>query len=156
VSTVRERIRMTDDEVAAFLATPRKLQLATVNADGTPHLVTMYYDLIDGRVAFWTYRKAQKAVNLRRDPRVTCLVEDGWTYDELRGVQLSGRAVEVQGTAAVRDVGERIYRRYREEAEVTSEVAAYLDDQARKRTAYVVEAERIASWDHRKLAHLDA
>jgi PPOX class probable F420-dependent enzyme len=106
---------MTDDEVAAFLAAPRKLQVATVNADGTPHLVTMYYDLIDGRVAFWTYRKAQKAVNLRRDPRVTCLVEDGWTYDELRGVQLSGRAVEVEGTDAVRDVGERIYRRYRDD-----------------------------------------
>lgn len=152
MATVRERIRMSEEEIAAFLREPMKLQLATINADGTPHLVTMYYALLDGRIAFWTYRKSQKAVNLRRDPRSTCLVEAGWAYNELRGVQIVGRAFELEGLEAVRDVGERVHRRYRDDPEITPEVADHLDSQARKRAAYVVEPERTASWDHRKLA----
>ena len=68
---------MTEAEIAEFLAPPRNLQVATINQDGTPHLVTMYYAVIDGKIAFWTYRKSQKVLNLRRDPRITVLVEDG-------------------------------------------------------------------------------
>ena len=83
---------MTADEIAALLAAARKMQLATINRDGTPHLVTMFYALRDGRIAFWTYRASQKARNLARDPRLTCLVEDGEDYFELRGVQVNGVA----------------------------------------------------------------
>ncbi len=145
---------MSEEEIAAFLGEPRKLQLATINADGTPHLVTMYFAMVDGRIAFWTYRRSQKAVNLRRDPRLTCLVEAGWSYDELRGVQIVGRAVELEGLEAVRDVGERVYRRYQDDPEITPEVAEHLGGQARKRVAYLVEREGTASWDHRKLAEV--
>ena len=67
----RDQITMTDAEIAEFLAPPRNLQVATINRDGTPHLVTMYYAVIDDRIAFWTYRKSQKVLNLRRDPRIT-------------------------------------------------------------------------------------
>ena len=51
----RERIRMTDAEVAKFLATERTLQVASIGADGTPHLVPMWFTVIDGRIAMWTY-----------------------------------------------------------------------------------------------------
>src|SRR5208282_2096814 len=47
----RGKVAMSADEVAAFLARSRKLQLATINRDGTPHLVTMYYVMLDGRIA---------------------------------------------------------------------------------------------------------
>ena len=80
----RERIRMTDGEVAEFLAGERTLQLASIGPDGAPHLVPMFFGLIDGRIAMWTYAKSQKAANLRRDPRLTCLVETGSQYGELR------------------------------------------------------------------------
>lgn len=59
---------MSEDEVTALLEGARKLQLATINPDGTPHLVTMFYGLDKGRITFWTYGKAQKARNLARDP----------------------------------------------------------------------------------------
>ena len=82
----RDRVAMTPDEVAAMLAGCRKVQLATINPDGMPHLVTMYYTVIDGKVAFWTYRSSQKALNLARDPRISCLVESiqdaGFRYVE--------------------------------------------------------------------------
>ena len=44
----RDRIRMSDDEIESFLASARKLQIASVNPDGAPHLATMYYTLLDG------------------------------------------------------------------------------------------------------------
>ena len=71
----RERIRMTDAEAAEFLATERTVQVASIGPDGTPHLVPMWFAVVDGRIAFWTFAKAQKTLNLRRDPRITCLVE---------------------------------------------------------------------------------
>src|SRR4051794_6833899 len=78
----RARIKMTEEEILEHLRVSRKLQLATVNPDGTAHLVTMFYGLADGKITFWTYVRAQKTRNLERDPRVTCLIESGEHYFE--------------------------------------------------------------------------
>ena len=75
---------MDRDEVRNFIERSRTCTLATLNADGSPHLVAMWYAVIDGQVWFETKAASQKAVNLRRDPRVTILIEDGLTYDKLR------------------------------------------------------------------------
>lgn len=149
--TQRARIAMDDREVDTFLQEPHKLQLATVNADGTPHLVTMYYDVFDGRVGFWSYGRSQKIVNLERDPRLTCLVETGEHYLDLRGVQITGKAELVDDYDEVRQVGRRVYGRY-VPGGLGDDLQAVIDQQARKRVAVMVTPERIVSWDHRKLA----
>ena len=146
----RDRVTMTEAEVSALLAGSRKLQLATINRDGTPHLVTMFYVMLGGQIAFWTYRSSQKARNLARDPRVTCLVETGEDYFELRGVQVVGIARRVEDPAAVLDIGRRL-------AAVTTGMPAdaleeYTTKTARKRVGFVVEPQRVITWDHRKLA----
>lgn len=147
----RDQIRMTEDEVRAFLDEHKTLQVASINRDGTPHLVAMWYGLLDdGDLAFWTYGKSQKVLNLRRDPRLTCLVEDGEKYEELRGVSISGTGVVSEDRDTVMRVGEAVYARYN---------AGTLDDAARegieyagaKRVAVTVRPEKIVSWDHRKL-----
>ncbi|GAA3678139.1 PPOX class F420-dependent oxidoreductase [Nonomuraea antimicrobica] len=146
----RARIAMPDDEVTAFLEGSRKLQLATVNQDGTPHLVTMFYGLDEGRVAFWTYGKAQKARNLARDPRVSCLIETGENYDELRGVLLYGTARRVDDRDRVMAVGMLIARRMT--PGVPDELLRpYVEKTGLKRIAYVVERTKVVSWDHRRL-----
>ena len=66
------------------------MQVASVGHDGAPHLTTLFYVVRDGRIAFWTYGRSQKIRNLERDPRVSCLVEDGVDYFELRGVSITG------------------------------------------------------------------
>ena len=76
---------MSDEEVAAFLAGQRKVHVATINRDGSPHLMPMYFVLVDGAVAFWTYTKSQKIRNLQRDPRITVMAETGEAYFDLRG-----------------------------------------------------------------------
>jgi PPOX class probable F420-dependent enzyme len=145
----RDQVAMTAQEVAALLAESRKVQLATINRDGTPHLVTMYYVLIDEQITFWTYRSSQKARNLARDPRVTCLVETGEQYFDLRGVQVQGTVQCIDDPAAVREIGRRI-------AAVMADAPAgalqdYVELAARKRLGYTVSPQRIISWDHSKL-----
>ena len=151
----RDRVRMSDVEVAAMLAGNRKVQLATINPDGYPHLVTMYYALVDGKIAFWTYRTSQKALNLARDPRISCLVETGEAYFDLRGVQVQGTVETVTEPDAVLKIGLSIG-----EVMTGSQAAAgqggeaitdYVANAARKRYAYIVEPVRVISWDHTKL-----
>ncbi len=148
----RDQIRMTDEEMSAFLAEPRTMAVATNGRDGFPHVVAMWYTLMDGKVAFWTYAKSQKAVNLRRDPRVSCLVEDGDEYGQLRGVLIKGTAELIEDTETVLRLGENLREHY----------AGPLDDEARrsvaaqapKRIAVLVHQREVTSWDHRKLQGL--
>ncbi len=84
----RSQVTMTPEEIEAFLASQRTANLITLGASGHPHAIAMWFALIDGVIWFETKAKAQKAVNLRRDSRATVLVEDGLTYDTLRGVSL--------------------------------------------------------------------
>ena len=141
---------MTSAEIDDFLAAPHKMQLATINSDGTPHLVTMYYAMFDGLVGFWTYRTSQKAKNLERDPRATVLVEAGEGYDQLHGVQISGAVERVEDEARILTCGSAIYGRY--VGEITRELEGYIRQQAQRRWAYLLHPQRGASWDHRKLA----
>src|SRR5438552_4810564 len=133
----RDRVAMTAADTAALLAGSHKLQLATINRDGTPHLVTMFYVMLGGRIAFWTYRSSQKARNLARDPRVTCLVETGEEYFELRGVQVAGLARCVEDPAGVLEIGRGVAGGM---AGMPAEsVEDYVAHAARKRVGFIVE-----------------
>ena len=145
----RNLIRMNDEEIRAFLEEQRILQVATIDHDGWPHLIAMWYVLIHDQVVFWTYAKSQKIVNLRRDDRLTCLVETGERYDELRGVQIKGRAIISDDRETVQRIGEAIWERYTGPLNDTTRqmVAA----QAAKRVVISVKPVEIVSWDHRKL-----
>jgi PPOX class probable F420-dependent enzyme len=145
----RDRVAMTAAEVTGFLEANRKLQLATINRDGTPHLVTMYYVMMDGQITFWTYRSSQKARNLARDPRMACLVETGDGYFDLRGVQVQGVVNITEDPAEVVEIGRRV-------AAVTLNLHEgladdYVEHTAPKRLGYIVEPTHIVSWDHSKL-----
>ncbi len=141
---------MTDEEAQAFLAAGRDLQVASINADGTPHLVTMWYVVRDGEVAFWTYAKSQKIVNLRRDPRLTVLVATGDKYEELRGVSITGRAELVEARDDVIKYGEEIYERYWGPID-NDAVRDGVRTMGAKRVVVVVKPETVVSWDHSKL-----
>ena len=81
----RQQIAMTDDERDAFLDEQRVLNVATIGPTGHPHLVAMWYAMLDGHPSFWTFGKSQKIVNLRRDPRITALVESGDSLQRVAG-----------------------------------------------------------------------
>lgn len=150
----RAQITMTPEEREAFLAANRKVQVATVGPDGAPHLSTLFYALVGGRLAFWTYAASQKAVNLRRDPRVTCLVEDGEDYGELRGLMIRGTAQTSEDPEEVRRVGTAVTAAMTGASEEDLEAPGAREEierAGRKRVAVLIREERISSWDHAKL-----
>jgi PPOX class probable F420-dependent enzyme len=146
----REQIRMSDAEVAAFLADQRVVVVATNGHRGWPHLMPLWYVMRDGHIWSWTYAKSQKARNLERDRRATLVVEAGERYHELRGVMLECRAALHREPAAVAGVGAEIAARYGAGA-LGERFMDVVRAQAAKRVALQFVPERVVSWDHRKL-----
>ena len=145
----RAQIVMSDDEIEDFLQRSRIITLATLGATGLPHLTAMWYGLVDGEIWFETKAKSQKAVNIRRDPRVTVLVEAGDSYDQLRGVSIEGRAEIVEDADALFKVGVSVWERYT--GPYTEDMRPYVEQMLNKRVAVRVVPTRTRSWDHRKL-----
>jgi PPOX class probable F420-dependent enzyme len=146
----RAEIRFTDDEVRRFLETERVLNVATFNHDETIHLVAMWFALVDDVPWFHTYPKSQKIQNLRRDPRMTGLVEAGDAYEELRGVELVGTGIVVDDPEAVRALGRVEAVKYFGADEDGAEAIA--EGMVQKRVAVRFDIDRVVSWDHRKMA----
>ncbi|HEV3229615.1 MAG TPA: pyridoxamine 5'-phosphate oxidase family protein [Solirubrobacteraceae bacterium] len=158
----RDQIKMTDDEVVAFLGEQRCVTCATNGRDGWPHLMPLWYVVRDAGAASpsaggpelwaWTYAASQKVRNLERDPRATLQVEAGEEYQLLRGVMLKTDAIIHRETADVAALGLEIFTRHSALGrELAPEVRQMVEAQARKRVALqFVERER-ATWDHRKL-----
>ncbi len=161
----REQIRMSDEDVVAFLDHERTVTCATIGPRGWPHLMPLWLVTrppADGArtvpdVWAWTYAASQKARNLERDPRATLQVEAGETYDQLRGVMLECDTVLHRETAFVAAFGRELFARYGAAkgepplAELAAEVGAMVDAQAPKRVVLQFVPVRWATWDHRKL-----
>ncbi len=151
MSNRRDRIRMTDQEMATFIEEQKSLQVATIGKDGMPHLSTLWFAHVDGSFVFETYTKSQKIKNLERDARITVLLEDGVTYDALRGVMIQGRAELVTDHDRVFPLALQVMKR--NQPTVPVEMLEQMAQQmAAKRTAVVVHADKTVSWDHNKLA----
>jgi nitroimidazol reductase NimA-like FMN-containing flavoprotein (pyridoxamine 5'-phosphate oxidase superfamily) len=145
---------MSDEEVERFLAAQMKVQVASIGADGAPHLTTLFYVVLDGKIAFWTYGSSQKVRNLERDARVTCLVETGTHYLELAGVSVQGTAEVVRDVERVREIGTKVVTAMAGGADLGELGADLVEKQLPKRVGVVVTARKVASWDHSKMAGL--
>lgn len=141
----RPQIRLDPDDEAAFLREQSKAALATIDGDGFPHVVAMSYFIKDGAFYMTSYGKAQKVVNIRRNPKVGLMIEAGGSYAELRGVMVRGHCEIIEGVEAVEeafaDMAEARGQPRRRES-----IAS-----APKRVVLKVVPYKVTSWDHRKL-----
>jgi hypothetical protein len=145
---------MTEAEVLAFLDEERVVTCATFGPRGFPHLMPLWYVVRDGRIWAWTFGKAQKTVNLERDPRATLQVEAGRDqYPELRGVMLETEVTIHRDVDLVTDLGLEIFGRYGGDpaGDVAPEVREMVKKQAVKRVGLEFVERSRATWDHRKL-----
>jgi len=145
----RKAIQMTPDEVEAFLAERRPMTMCSIGPDGSIHAVAMWYGFMEGAIAVETKTKSQKVQNLRRDPRLTLLFEDGDYYDELRGVELVGKAEIIDDPERLWPLGVSVFERYY--GEFTHDLKPFVETMLNKRVAVKMHVERTVSWDHRKL-----
>src|ERR1700730_9685153 len=97
----RQQIQLTPDEQAAFLKEPNKAALATIDKDGFPHVVAMGFLARDGAIYMTSYAKAQKVLNIRRNPKVAVMVESGKTYADFRGILIRGLCEVIEDPAIV-------------------------------------------------------
>ncbi len=145
----RDAIKMTPEEVRAFLEEQKTVTCATNGRNGFPHLMPLWFVVRDDRIWAWTYAKSQKVKNLERDPRATLQIETGLEYAELHGVMLRCDVEIHRDVDVVTDFAMELVERYAGGAEGTREAFA---KQAPKRVALeFVERDRV-TWDHRKLS----
>ncbi|HEV3128129.1 MAG TPA: pyridoxamine 5'-phosphate oxidase family protein [Solirubrobacteraceae bacterium] len=142
---------MSDAEMAEFLAGQRVVVVATNGAGGWPHLMPLWYVIRDGEIWAWTYAKSQKVKNLERDPRATLQIESGEQYHELRGVMVEANTVVHRELDAVSQLGSEIFARY-SGGEAGPDALDVIRAQAAKRVGLQFVPQRMASWDHGKLA----
>ena len=142
----RPDIRLTPSEMAEFLRANRKAALATVDKDGFPHVVAMTYFEKDGAYYMTSYGKAQKVVNIRRNPKVGLMIESGSAYAELKGVMVRGTCEIVEGPEAVAELFAAMAEA-RGERRGPARPAAV----ATKRVVLKVVPHKVMTWDHSKL-----
>ncbi|MFS8199998.1 pyridoxamine 5'-phosphate oxidase family protein [Streptomyces sp. CWNU-52B] len=146
------KIMMSPDELDEFLTTQRTCRVATVSADGAPHVSTLWF-VWDG-TSLWLYSitRSKRWADLRRDPRVAVVVDAGEEYGELRGVEVSG---SVEFVGEVPRTGEP-----HPELDAVERLFAHknfgLEEMPHDgRHAWMrLTPESTASWDFRKLAGL--
>lgn len=146
----RQLIQMTPEEQRAFLDREKTVTLCTIDSHGYPHAVAMWFCLIDGMAHMTTFRKSQKVVNLRRNPKLALLAESGTAYSELCGLMVRGRGEIVDDIDLCIDVLSKIHVRYGGENDPSLRDA--LRAQAAKRVVLRIHPERTSSWNHSKLA----
>jgi PPOX class probable F420-dependent enzyme len=146
----RALIALSPAERREYIRVATTIVLATSGKDGYPHAVAMWFVADDeGRIWMTTYRKSQKVVNIRRDPKVALHVESGVTYDTLKGVLIRGDAELIEDEEiclrTLVGIQEKMLGSLGDEAKEV------MRQQARKRIVIRVTPRRTSSWDHAKL-----
>ena len=141
----RPDIRLTPNEQAEFLRQHRKCALATVDRRGFPHVVAMNFREKEGAYYMTSYGKAQKVVNVRRNPKVGIMVETGGAYAELKGVMVRGDCELIEEPERVAEV-----LHWLGEGRTAARPAGATRS-APKRVALKIIPRKTTSWDHSKL-----
>ena len=146
-------VRLNSEEAWQFVTEAHTGIFITLRADGVPIATPMWFAVLDRQIYVQTPVRSKKVTRLRRDPRVSFLVEAGERWAELRAVHLTGRADLVEDQETLDRVStemDRKYARFR-----TARTAMPAATQRHYETAFalirVVPDAHVISWDNRKL-----
>lgn len=84
----------------------------SLRADGVPIALPVWFVALDERIYIDAVARTKKVGRIRRDPRVSFLVESGERWRDLRGVHLTGRARIVTEPELVDRVGAALGEKY--------------------------------------------
>lgn len=146
----RADIALTEAEQEQFLAESWTLQVASIGPKGYPHLVAMWYVVVDGLVHFTTFAKSQKILNLRRNPKITAMLESGERYNELKGLVIEGEAELVEDVGYTARIMSLVGHKY-QGMPIPAETPEAALGPASKRVAVRIRPVDVYSWDHSKL-----
>ncbi len=147
----RDQIKLSPEDVAAFLDSERVMNVASNGPDGWPHVTALWFVMRGTDPWIWTYAKSQKVRNLERDDRATTLVESGNEYAELKGVMLRTKAHIERDLDRILEFAGELFTKYQGADSVNDDMREVLRGQAAKRVAIRFEVVETVSWDHSKL-----
>lgn len=147
----RDQIKLSADEITAYLGDAKTVIVGSNGPRGVPHLVPLWFVMRGEEIWGWTFAKSQKVKNLERDPRVSLLVEDGANYDQLRGVMIECDVELPRDAATVRQIGVDLFTKYGDGNRPAEPVIQMIEAQTPKRVGLRFIPRRYVSWDHRKL-----
>ena len=142
----REQIRMSDEEVRAFLEEQMVMTVGTIGPNGRPHLMALWY-VPDGLgMTGLDLREVAEGQEPRARPARDDPGRDGVQYHELRGVMME---CDVELDRDAKPYGMALFERYA--GTLDESVTAMVEKQAPKRVGLRFSPTRIVSWDHSKL-----
>ena len=147
------RIRLSDDEAWAVVEEAHTGILTTLRRDGVPIALPVWFVALDRRIYISGQAHTKKFARIRRDPRVSFLVESGVPWAELVGVHLTGQARVVEDTDLSERVGMALHEKYDpfriERSEMPDQTRAHYE--TRVTTIEIVPDDRILSWENARL-----
>jgi PPOX class probable F420-dependent enzyme len=146
-------VRLSAVEAWQFVTAGHTGILVTLRRDGVPIATPMWFAVIDRQIYVQTPARSKKVARLRRDPRVSFLVEAGEHWAELRAVHVTGRAELVDDPEILQCVMAEMERKY---AGFRSARASMPEATRRHYTTAfalvrIVPDAHVISWDNRKL-----
>lgn len=73
------------EKEAELVSKPLFSKIATIGKDGTPQITPTWFTFENGKFIVITPEKSVKVRNIRRDSRVSVLVDDGYEYVAIKG-----------------------------------------------------------------------
>ena len=104
-------VTLADPRIQAFLATKDVVLLATVQPDGAPLAMPMWFLHDATSIIMLSVDGLAKVRNLQRDPRV-CVVAEAGPRRDIRGVTVRGRAGFLADGPERRALVERFHAKY--------------------------------------------
>ena len=149
----RALITMTEAEAKAFAQEQQTLIIVSNGHDGFPHPMPMWFAVDEsGRILVSTFSRSQKVRNFERDPRATLLIEDGNTYQSLKGLVVKANTEILDDPEEVLDA--MVFMRLKNTEEQDVDLAALREatrPASQKRVILRFTPESVISWDHGKL-----
>ncbi|MGH7792845.1 MAG: pyridoxamine 5'-phosphate oxidase family protein [Thermodesulfobacteriota bacterium] len=105
-------INMTPEEIKVFLADNKVCRMATVEKDGMPHVVPMWYVILDGEIYIETTGTTKKVKNIESTKKTAIIVDAGDSLYDYRGVMMQGKTEILRDGAFLKRFREALSQRY--------------------------------------------
>jgi len=146
-------VRLEAEEAWQLVAAAHTGILVTLRRDGVPIALPMWFVALDRQIYVRTLTRSKKMARVRRDPRVSFLVEEGERWAELRAVHLTGRVEVVADGSLVGRLEQEMQRKYAGFTTARAAMPGATRRHYEQQFAFlrIVPDERFISWDNRKL-----
>jgi nitroimidazol reductase NimA-like FMN-containing flavoprotein (pyridoxamine 5'-phosphate oxidase superfamily) len=146
-------VRLTDDEAWAVLTASHTGILTSLRRDGVPIALPLWFVVLDRRIYVSGPPGVRRVRRIRRDPRVSFLVESGERWAELRAVHLTGRARVVREPDLLARVAAALDAKYRafRTPRAVMPAATRAHYEAALATIEITPDPHLLSWDNARL-----